>query len=137
RRLPALLEAGDHEAVRRVIGTAMVLLVLLGLGAGVLLGVLSPWLVTHAVNIPAGLRGEALRAFQVLALTVPFLIVAAGFRSVLEGAERFGLANLVRVPQSVLVFVFAALAPSLGWDLGAIAWASFATVLLAGLAYAL
>jgi len=55
QKLPALLESGDADGVRRLVGTAVAVVVILGISAGVLLGLLAPWLANHAVSIPAGL----------------------------------------------------------------------------------
>src|SRR5206468_1875234 len=65
-------------------------------------------------RVPAGLQDEAQQALRWLALSVPFVVLSLNLRAVLEGAQRFGLANLIRVPHGVLGFVIPAVAGALG-----------------------
>jgi len=86
----------------------------LGILGGVLLGTLIPWLVSDLLRVPEGLRVEAEQAFRWLALSVPFVVLSLNLRAVLEGAQRFDLANSIRAPSGVLGFAVPAVAASLG-----------------------
>ena len=75
--------------------TGLALLLVVGVAGGLLLLVVLPWLVHGPLNITATLASETSAAFQVVALGIPFVIVGAGLRGVLEGHQRFRAIALV------------------------------------------
>ena len=78
------LGEGQERQVPVLVWTSLLLMLVLGLvGMGALL-LLSPWAVHRALNIPAPLREEALGAFYLLAIAIPFVTGSAGLRGVLE-----------------------------------------------------
>src|SRR5881396_459765 len=52
-----------------------------------------------------------------LALSVPFMVLSASLRAILEAAQRFDLVNLIRTPTSAAVLIVPAIAASFGADL--------------------
>ena len=54
--------------------------------------------------MPGWLRPEAVRAVQLLACSLPFVVTAAGFRGLLEARQRFAAVNLVQSLLGVLNF---------------------------------
>lgn len=99
------LGAGRSEEIPEVFWTALVMMGLLGIvGGGVTLA-LTEWLVTDALNIPLELQAETVVTFQLLALSVPVVIITTGLRGVLEAYQRFDLVNLIRVPMGILTFL--------------------------------
>src|SRR5690606_33581883 len=66
---------GRRDEVPALVRTALVLLLALGCAGGGALIVLSPWLVVHALQVPEALLGESRRAFVLLSLTVPLVVV--------------------------------------------------------------
>src|SRR6266571_2314047 len=63
------LGAGEDREVPTLVWTSLLLMLLLGvLGAGVV-GVLSPWLVHSALNVPDALEPETLQSFRLLGLS--------------------------------------------------------------------
>ena len=94
-----------EDDVPRVVGTAIGLMRWLGWGAAVLLSVLSPYLATRWLNVPSELRHETLLALWVLSATLPFVVLAAGWRGVLEAYGRFDLVNWVRIPLGIAIFI--------------------------------
>ncbi len=99
------LGKGRNEEVPKLIWTALLLMMVLGLFGAMLLAVLSPWLVGDVLNIPAELHSETLSAFYLLAASVPIVISSAGLQGVLEAHQRFGLINAVRIPLGVFTFL--------------------------------
>lgn len=91
--------------IPRVVGTAMGLMRWLGWGAAVLLAALSPSLATRWLSVPPALKQETLLAFLVLSGTLPFVVLSAGWRGVLEAYGRFDLVNWVRIPLGIAIFV--------------------------------
>ena len=99
------LGAEQEKEIPALTWTALLLMLLLGLGGAVLLWLLTPWLVRHALSVPQSLQNEALYAFSLLALSLPFVISTAALRGILEAQQRFGLVNAVRVPMGIFTFL--------------------------------
>jgi O-antigen/teichoic acid export membrane protein len=99
------LGSGEERDVAGVAWTSLVLMLLLGLIGSLAVVFISPWLVEHALKVPAGLQTETLRSFYLLAFSIPLVIVTAGLRGLLEAHQRFGLTNLLRVPMGVFTFL--------------------------------
>ncbi|MHB8502237.1 MAG: flippase [Candidatus Acidiferrales bacterium] len=96
------LGIGEHDDIPVLVWTSLVLMLILGLVGMLVLGFLSPWLVHHALKIPQTLQPETLRAFYLLALSIPIVISAAALRGILEAYQRFDLTSVVRTSMGVL-----------------------------------
>jgi len=104
----------DMRRVQHVAGFTAAGQAALGVVGGAALATVTSWVVTHLLRVPAELQVEAEQAFHWLALSVPFVALSANLRAVLEGAQRFDLANLIRAPNGVLAFVIPAVAARAG-----------------------
>lgn len=98
------LGAGEQEEIPRLFWTAFWLLSALGALVGVVVAGISPWLVNSVLNIPDDLRGEALAAFGLLAVSIPFVLGSAALRGTLEAHQRFDLTNATAVPLSIISY---------------------------------
>jgi O-antigen/teichoic acid export membrane protein len=107
------LSLGRLAQLRQVAGLTAASQTGLGVIAGVALGLASGWL-TRVLGIPPALHHEARAALIALAVSIPFVALSASLRGVLEGAQRFDLANLVRAPMAVVGFAVPAVAGALG-----------------------
>src|SRR5207249_3666923 len=81
---------------------------------------LGPLLAGSVLGVPPALRAEARGMLLALALSVPFMVLYASLRAILEAAQRFDLVNLIRTPTSAAVLIIPAIAASWGADLPAI-----------------
>jgi O-antigen/teichoic acid export membrane protein len=101
----ARIGAGREDEVPAVAAAALLLMLVLGVaGAGVLyLG--APWLVARVLTVPAEIHAETVRAFSLLALSLPIIITTAGLRGLLEAKQRFGIVNAIRVPLGAFFFL--------------------------------
>lgn len=97
--------AGREDEVPALVWTAEVAMVLMGAVGGVLIAALAPTIVRDWLNVPLALQREALLAFRVLAVSLPWVIGAAGLRGLLEARQEFGRLNAVRIPAGVLSFL--------------------------------
>jgi O-antigen/teichoic acid export membrane protein len=95
----------QEEAIPALVWTSLSLMLLLGVVGTVVLGLLSPWLVHRALNIPMALQAETLYSFYVLALSVPVVVATAGIRGVFEATQRFGFINAVRMASGMFTFL--------------------------------
>jgi O-antigen/teichoic acid export membrane protein len=99
------LGAGEEHEVPTLVWTSLLLMLALGTVGAVVVVVISPWLVHHALKVPEALQSESLRAFYLLGLSVPVIISAAGLRGLLEAHQRFDLVTAVRVPTGMFTFL--------------------------------
>ena len=94
-----------HADLQSVTWTALWLMAPLGIVGGVAVALLAPWLATSLLRIPPALQHESLRAFQLLALAIPFTVSTAGFRGILEATQEFARVNALRVPLALFTFL--------------------------------
>ena len=98
------LGAREEREIPALVWTSLVLMLILGAVGAVVIVVISPWLVRHALKIPEALQSESLQAFYLLGLSIPVVICAAGLRGLLEAHQRFMLVNALRIPLGVFTF---------------------------------
>lgn len=94
--------ANEGQAIPGVVWTSLLLMFALGTAGGLLAAAISPWLVHKALKISSGLQTETLRAFYLLALSIPLITVTSGLRGVLEAQQRFRILTLIRLPMGIL-----------------------------------
>ncbi|MFP5275983.1 MAG: flippase [Acidobacteriota bacterium] len=99
------LGKGDIEHISDLIWTSTALIAGLGATGGLFMYFVSPFLVSHLLNISPAAQPEALSAFQIMATAVPFLLLAAGLRGALEARQRYDLVNAVTVPSTVASYL--------------------------------
>lgn len=114
------LAAQDVRRAHQVAGLTAAGQMALGVVGGAILAAATAWVVADLLQVSPDLRGEAEQAFRWMALSVPFVVLSLNLRAVLEGAQRFDLANLIRAPHGVLGFVIPAVAAALGVGLAGI-----------------
>ena len=62
-------------------------------------------LVEDLLNIDIVLQKEVLRAFFLMAMAIPFVIVTTCLRGILEAYQRFNVVAAVRIPMGILIFI--------------------------------
>src|SRR4029077_5554097 len=90
------LGAGEEREIPTLAWTSRLLMLLLGFAGTACILLISPWLTGRGLSIPEALQEETLRAFRLLAVSLPFVITTAGLRGLLEAHQRFGLINALR-----------------------------------------
>jgi O-antigen/teichoic acid export membrane protein len=99
------LGAGEEREIPALVWTSLLLMLALGASGAVVVFAISPWLVHRVLKVPEVLQPETLRAFYLLGLSIPLVIVTAGLRGLLEAHQRFKLVNFLRIPMGVFTFV--------------------------------
>jgi O-antigen/teichoic acid export membrane protein len=99
------LASDSEEEINDVIWTGLGFMLLIGLAIMLLLLVLAPVFVTSLLKIPIELQPESRIAFSLLGLCVPFVILTSGLRAILEAYQRFGVINIIRTINGVLLYV--------------------------------
>jgi len=98
-------KGAKENSIAELVLTASWLMLGLGLlGSGVF-ALLSPWLVHRVLNIPVALQAETLRAFYLLAVSIPIITSTAGLVGFLSALQRFDLINAVRIPMGTFMFL--------------------------------
>ena len=99
------LGSGRTEELPALVWTSMFMILGLSVVVGTALAFATPWMAHRALHIPAALQPETIRAFYLLALTLPAVLGTAALGGVLAAHQRFGTLNALRIPLSVLSFV--------------------------------
>jgi O-antigen/teichoic acid export membrane protein len=108
------LAKGDTVHVPALVWTSLATQILLGLAGCLSLWALTPLLVHRVLKIPPYLVNEARISFLILAVSLPLVLANNSLRSVLEGCQRFGIVNLLRIPSNALTFIIPATALPFG-----------------------
>ena len=103
QQLAVVFEKKQYEKVGPLIGTATVLMAVLGVFAGLLMATAATWGVGLINDVPD--RREAVNAVYAMALAMPFIILTSGFRGILEARHAFGIVNLIRLPMGLFTFL--------------------------------
>lgn len=127
--------SGRDEEIPSMVRAALPLMLALGLVGSLTLRAISPWLLLDILRVPPDLRHESIRSFSMLALAIPVVIMSAALRGVLEGHQKFGLANLVRGTMGSFSFLGPLLVLPFTHDLAAVVTTLVAGQTLALLAY--
>lgn len=98
------LGAGEEQEIPSVVWTSLLLMLLLGIAGAAAVFAMSPWLALRGLKIPDALDGEAVQAFRLLGISLPFVITTAGLRGLLEAHQRFAMINALRIPMGVFSF---------------------------------
>jgi len=95
----------NSRAASSLIGTATLAMTVLGVVLGGALCALAPWLSHSVLKIPPQLQGETLRSLYWMALAIPFVTLANGFRGMLEAQHSFGVINILRVGLGAATYI--------------------------------
>jgi O-antigen/teichoic acid export membrane protein len=103
QQLAVVFSNKEHNKIGPLVGTATVLMAMLGVVAGVLMAAAASWGVGLIQDVPD--RHEAINAVYAMALAMPFIVLTSGFRGVLEAQHAFGIINLIRLPMGLFTFL--------------------------------
>jgi O-antigen/teichoic acid export membrane protein len=103
QQLAVVFSNKEYKTVGPLVGTATVLMAMLGVVAGVLMAAAASWGVGLINDVPD--RQEAVNAVYAMALAMPFIVLTSGFRGVLEARHAFGIVNLIRLPMGLFTFL--------------------------------
>lgn len=98
------LGANEEQEIPPLAWTSLFLMLLLGLLGGIVLAIMTPWLVRAALKVPAVIQKETALSFHLLALSIPMVTLTSGLRGILEAQQQFRILNLIRIPMSIFSF---------------------------------
>lgn len=96
---------GRTYDLKSLVWTALWLMVGLGIFGALALFVCTKPLIYHVLNIQPELKREAIAAFRILAVGIPFVILSSALIGLLAAYQRFGLIMIVRIPLGILTFM--------------------------------
>lgn len=102
QQVAAASERGDNQSLGPLVATTLCMLGLLGALAGLLLGLLAPFVADGMRDLPDSV--ETVAVVRIVALMMPVLVVTAGLRGILEARHAFGAVNVVRLPLGLWTF---------------------------------
>jgi len=103
QQLAVVFSNKEYKKVGPLVGTATVLMAMLGVVAGVMMAAAASWGVGLTQDVPD--RQEAVNAVYAMALAIPFIVLTSGFRGILEARHAFGIVNLIRLPMGLFTFL--------------------------------
>ncbi len=101
----AAARAAQGPVPRALLVTGAMSTLLPGAFGALLLLFLAEPLVLHWLNISLPLQADALRAFYLVALSIPIVSLSSGLRGMLEGYEDFKAAGILRMTLGALNFL--------------------------------
>jgi O-antigen/teichoic acid export membrane protein len=90
------LGTDNEDDIAHIFRVVSILLGILGLFAGLLLYLITPYLVYDLLNIPEVFIHESINAFYFLSFAIPFTLLSSSFRGTLEAWQNFGLLNIIQ-----------------------------------------
>jgi len=97
RTVSVRLARGDSAGAHASAQAGLFFLTLFGLVIGAALALAGDWLVASVLRVPEALQAEARPAMLLLAASLPFVMLTAGYGGTLSAYERFRELNLIRV----------------------------------------
>jgi O-antigen/teichoic acid export membrane protein len=103
QQLAVLLSKDELQKIGPLVGTATLIMTVLGVLAGLIMAACAPWGVGLINAVPD--QQEAINAVYAMALAMPFIVLTSGFRGILEACHAFGIINIIRVPMGLFTFI--------------------------------
>lgn len=110
-----------QDELSSVAWAAILLLTALGVAGAIALALATPLLMQRVLSVPPDLQGEAIAAFRLLAMSLPFVLTSVGLRGLMEAHQDFGVATALRVPLSAFSYLGPLLVLPFAADLVAVA----------------
>ncbi len=99
------LGAGGHDELPANVWTALLLMFAMAVVGALATAIAAHWLVHHVLKIPPNLQPESLRAFYLLAASLPIIVTDAGLSGVLAAHQEFAKINAVLIPVRIFMFI--------------------------------
>jgi O-antigen/teichoic acid export membrane protein len=125
----------DHESARLIVRTALTANLVLGLAGGLMVTLLSPYLIHSAFKVSAELQSQARLTFYAVGLAVPVLLVQGVFRAVLSSYQRFGWINAVNAGTTTAQWTVAAVLAWKGYGVAVVVFSTVVARIVATAAY--
>lgn len=108
---------GESADLPGILWTTVGMQTIFGLVGMSLMIAVTPFLAERVLKIPPVNLAEAKDSLILMALSLPFAIVAPSIRGVLEAGQRFDLVNAVKIPTNTVIYILPLIGAPLGMGL--------------------
>ena len=95
-------EDKSYDNLSGIIISGILGLIIIGSLIGLLLYYTAPWLVEEKLQLSDQIKNETLFIFNILAVSIPSIVLSTGLIGILEGFHRFDLINIIKTPLVVI-----------------------------------
>ena len=99
------LGANKTQEITRIVSTTFIALIFLGIFGTLILLLLAPWLIFEKFQISPYLRSETLRCIQIIAISIPFILLDASLKGILIAYQKFLFINIQRIVLGSVMFL--------------------------------
>ena len=99
------LGRGEGDTVPELVWTALWMMAMLGAVGGVAVAILTPWLIRDVLQVPFAIQGESIFSFWWMAVALPFVILTAGLKGLMEAYQRFAAVIAIRLSTSLAILI--------------------------------
>jgi O-antigen/teichoic acid export membrane protein len=96
---------GKLNEIPSIVWTGLLMMLTFGLIGALILSTTSSYLVMQVLAIPNELQDETLKAFLLISLSIPIVIITSSLRGILEAYQRFDYMNYIRIPLGALTYL--------------------------------
>lgn len=101
--LSVVIAKNDTKMIGQLVKTSIVMMMVLGVFAGLMMAIIAPFSVTLIKSVPNS--DELFYSVIMMALAMPAIILTSGFRGILEAYNKFGIINMIRIPLGLFTFL--------------------------------
>jgi len=113
QQITTMFAQNQLEKVGKTVFTALSIMFIFGLFAGIFMLVFAPLGIAFIKHIPN--EQEVGKSIYWMAIAMPIILLTSGFRGILEARHAFGIINLIRIPMGLLTFLGPTLVVYLGY----------------------
>jgi len=99
------LGEGVSNEIPSIVWTGLLMMLTIGLIGTFIFSKTSSYLVMQVLAIPKKLQDETLKAFLLISLSIPIVIITSSLRGILEAYQRFDYMNYIRIPLGALTYL--------------------------------
>ncbi len=96
----------DREGISNVFWASIYSQTIIGIILGAAGYLILPYIVKNFFKFSPSLTIESIKAFRILSLLLPIILLSSGLKNTLEAFQRFDLVNFVKIPANILFFIF-------------------------------
>lgn len=93
--------------IPELVWSSIFVIAIIGSIVGIVSALLVPYAISHMFNIPFAYLSQAKISLLIICGSLPLVLVNDALRGVLEGAQRFDIVILIKVPASICFYVLA------------------------------
>jgi O-antigen/teichoic acid export membrane protein len=109
------ISKGEFGRLNALVWTSTIVQFAIGFGGGIVLAVLAPFIVQHVLKLTPEFVADARVTVYILAAAMPITLASFSLRGALEGAQRFDLSNMIKVPMNISSYLIPFIGVLMHW----------------------